>query len=348
MLSLNTPEALVPKQHPARRIKALADEALRELSPTFDRMYAATGRNSVPPETLLKSMLLMALFSVRSERQFCEQLGYNLLFRWFLDMNLEDEPFNHSTFTKNRDRLLEHEVAHLFLQAIVVQARKRRLMSSEHFSVDGTLIEAWASMKSFRPKDESDDERGDGNGWADFRGETRSNDTHESKTDPEAKLARKGKGRESKLSYCVNALMENRSGLVVSMRTLQATGRAEREAAVTMLDRDLAGDRRITLGADKGYDTREFVEECRVRNVTPHVAQNESAHRRSAIDRRTTAHPGYAASSVVRRRIESIFGWLKTIAGMRKTRYRGLKRTSFWAEMGAATYNLMRMAKLAA
>ena len=346
MLTLKTPEALVPKNHPLRKIKKLADAALEELSPVFDQMYAANGRDSIPPEVLLKSMLLMALHSVRSERLFCEQLGYNMLFRWFLDMNLEDEPFNHSTFGKNRDRLLEHEVAHRFLQAIVQQGRTKRLISSEHFSVDGTLIEAWASMKSFRPKDEDDDDRGDGNGWADFRGTKRSNETHESKTDPDAKLMRKGKGREAKLSYCLNALMENRSGLIVGIEVEQATGWAERETALRLVDRELPGDRRITLGADRGYDTKEFVAECRRRNITPHVAQNITGNRGSAIDKRTTQHPGYRASEIVRRRIEPILGWMKLIGGMSKNRYRGTRKTNLWAQITGAAYNLLRMARM--
>lgn len=231
MLMLMSPEDMVPKEHPVRRIKKLADEALADLSPVFDAMYANVGRPSIPPETLLKSLLLIALYSVRSERQFCERLRYDMLFRWFLDMNMVDEPFDASSFSRNRDRLLEHEVAHRFLQAVVARAKKARLMSSDHFSVDGTLVEAWASMKSSRPKDEDDDDRGDGNGWADFRGQKRSNDTHESKTDPEAKLARKGKGREARLAFGHHALMENRNGLVVDVKVTAARGDAETKAA---------------------------------------------------------------------------------------------------------------------
>ncbi len=237
MLSLKTPDQVVPKGHPLRKVKKLADAALVELSPVFEEMYAAGGRRSIPPESLLKAMLLMALYSVRSERLFCEQLGYNLLFKWFLDMDLESEPFDHSTFSKNRDRMLEHDVSAKFFRAVVGQARKKRLMSSEHFSVDGTLIEAWASMKSFQPKD--DDNEGDGNGWADFRGQKRTNDTHASKTDPEAKLMRKGKGREAKLSFCVNTLMENRGGLLVGLEVEQATGWAERETALLLIEREI-------------------------------------------------------------------------------------------------------------
>jgi transposase len=348
MVTLMTPEQVVPKDHPLRSVKELADDALRELSPVLDEMYARRGRHSIPPEQLLKAMLLMALYSVRSERMFCEQLGYNLLFKWFLDMDMTDEAFNHSSFGKNRDRLLRHDVAGKFLQAVVAQARRAGLMSSEHFSVDGTLIEAWASMKSFRPKDEDDDDRPDSNGWADFRGQKRSNETHESKTDPEAKLARKGNGREAKLSYSLNALMENKNGLVVAIEVEQATGWAERETALAMLDQALPGDRRITLGGDKGYDTKDFVAECRQRNVTPHVAQNTSGNRRSAIDGRTTEREGYRVSSIVRRRIEGILGWTKTTGNFRKTRYCGREKTDLWAKMTGAAYDLLRMARLLA
>ncbi len=336
---------MVPKGHPARAIKKLADEALGELEGLFEQMYSNAGRPSIPPEVLLKSMLLMALFSVRSERQLCEQLEYNMLFRWFVDMDLEDEPFDHSSFGKNRDRLLEHDAVAEFFRAVVKQARKRRLMSAEHFSVDGTLIEAYASMKSFRPKDEDDDDR-DGNGWADFKGEKRSNETHESKTDPDAKLFRKGRGREAKLCYVMNALMENRNGLLVGLAVEEANGTAERAGALELVDRELEGDRRITLGGDKGFDTKDMVKECRRRNITPHVAQNITATRGSAIDGRTTGPPGYAISSVVRRRIESIFGWMKTTGNMAKTRYRGRKRVDLWATMAGTAYNLLRIAKL--
>lgn len=348
MLVLMSPEEMVPRDHPARRIKKLADEALRELSPTFDRMYANTGRPSIPPERLLKSMLLIALYSVRSERMFCERLRYDLLLKWFLDMDMTEEPFDPSTFSRNRDRLLEHEVAHLFLQAIVRRAKKARLMSAEHFSVDGTLIEAWASLKSFRPKDEDDDDRGDGNGWGDFKGETRSNETHESKTDPESKLMRKGSGREAKLSYTQSLLMENRNGLVVDLRVTPATGDAETNTAIDLVLAIASTERRITLGADKAYDTRGFVQTTRLLGVTPHVAQNVHARRSSAIDDRTTRHPGYELSQKVRRRIESIFGWMKTVGGFRRTRFRGVARTQLYAHIVAAAYNLLRIGKLAA
>ena len=342
LVTLASPEAVVPKDHPLRRIKKVADETLAELSSVFDEMYAGEGRPSIPPERLLKAMLLMALYSVRSERMFAEQLNYNLLFKWFLDMDMVELAFDPTTFGKNRDRLLKHEVAARFFRAVVDHARSKRLMSSEHFSVDGTLIEAWASMKSFRPKGA---EAGDGNGWGDFRGEARSNDTHGSTTDPEARLARKGSGREAKLAFCLNTLMENRNGLLVGIQVERASGHAERDAAIGMLDRELVGDRRITLGADRAYDTRDFVQACRRMNVTPHVAQNVSG-RRSAIDARTTRVPGYRASSVVRRRLEGVFGWMKTAGNFRKTRYRGVAKTDLWATISATAYNLMRIARL--
>lgn len=341
MLMLVSPESRIPKDHPIRRIKKLADEALREMSPLFDQMYEEGGRPSVPPERLLKATLLMALFSVRSERQLCEQLDYNLMFRWFLDMNMEEPTFVATVFTKNRERLLAHDVGARFLGEVVRQARKAKLMSAEHFSVDGTLIDAWASMKSFRPKDEDDD--GDGNGWGDFRGTKRSNETHESKTDPDAKLMRKGNGQPAKLCFSANVLMENRSGLVVDMALVAATGHAERDTALAMLER-LGGTARLTVGADRGYDTASFVEDCRKFGVSPHVAQHTN-RRRSAIDGRTTRHGGYSASQRVRKRIESIFGWMKTTAGFARTRVRGIARTQLAAQFVGAAYNLIRLAR---
>jgi transposase len=345
MLALVSIEDRVPPQHPLRTIKQLADEALVPLSAVFDEMYENSGRKSVPPERLLKAMLLIALFSVRSERQFCEQLDYNLMFRWFLDMDMTEPSFDHSTFSRNRGRLLEHEVASRFLAALVKQAGDRGLLSDDHFSVDGSLIQAWASTKSFRPKDEDDDR--DSNGWSDFSGKKRSNETHESKTDPEAKLFRKGRGQPAKLSYTAHALTENRNGLVVAFTVTQATGRCEREAALALLDTHRPrGSRRRTLGADKGYDTRDFVADCRARRVTPHVAQNISG-RRSAIDGRTTRHVGYGISLIVRRRIEEVFGWMKTVGGFRQTRFKGRRRTEFAGTIAAAAYNLIRLANLA-
>jgi len=344
---------VVPAKHALRRVKQLADAVLSTLSPTFDAMYSAIGRPSIPPERLLKATVIMALYSVRSERLLCEQLGYNLLFRWFLDMDMIEPAPDHSTFSRNRERLLEHDVAGRFFRAVVEQARREKLMSDEHFTVDGTLIEAMASLKSFRPKEEPKD-KDDGNGppqdpgnrWVDFHGEKRSNDTHESKTDPEAKLMRKGLGKEAKLSYSAHALMENRNGLLVDLRIGEANGRAEREIALQMIDGALSRRRRVTLGADKGYDTRDFVEGCRERNVVPHVAQNAHAYRRSAIDSRTTRHAGYAISQRIRKRVEEIFGWAKTIANFRRTRFRGKARTQLAAFFVGAAYNLLRIAKL--
>jgi transposase len=348
MLCLMSPESRVPASHPLRRIKALADEALAKLSPVFDAMYSATGRPSIPPERLLKSSLLMALYTVRSERLFCEQLDYNLLFRWFLDMDMVEPGFDSTAFTHNRQRLLAHDVAGEFFRTVVAQARSARLVSHEHFTVDGTLIESWASLKSFKKKDDDDSTPPDdrGNPTVDFHGEKRSNDTHESKTDPDAKLARKGKGKEAKLAYSAHALMENRHGLLVDLQVDTADGRAERRNAIAMLDESLPGKRRITLGADKGYDTRDFVAQCRERNVTPHVAQNIAKNRGSMIDARTTRPPGYAVSQRVRKRVEEVFGWMKTVGNFRKTRYVGLGANQTAAYMIAAAYNLLRMAKL--
>ena len=344
MLTLRTPEQMVRKDHPLRGVKVLADEALKELEPVFSAMYDEGGRESIPPERLLKSSLLIALFSVRSERLFCEQLDYNMLFRWFLDMALDEASFDHSTFSKNRERLMRHEVAAKFFAAVVEQARRRRLLSNEHFSVDGTLLEAWASMKSFRPKDETkppeppDDP---GNPTVDFRGEKRSNETHESKTDPDARLARKGNGKEAKLCHAAHGVIENRNGLLVALTLTAATGRAEIDAAIEMIGA-LGGEGRITLGADKGYDTHRLVETCRAGAITPHVAQKKH----SAIDARTTRHEGYATSQRIRKRIEEVWGWLKTIAGFRKTRFRGRERVEHDLTLGSSAYNLLRIANL--
>jgi transposase len=350
MLMLMSPEARVPATHPLRAIKKLADEALATLSPVFDAMYAAEGRPSIPPERLLKSMLLMALYTVRSERQFCEQLDYNLLFRWFLDMDMIEPSFVPTVFSKNRDRLLAHDVAGEFLRAIVARARSANLMSREHFTVDGTLIESWASLKSFKKKDDDTADPPDdpGNPTVDFHGEKRSNETHESKTDPDAKLARKGKGKEAKLSYSAHALMENRNGLVVDVLMDVADGYAERRSALQMLDENLPGVHRITLGADKGYDSEDFVTDCRERNVTPHVAQNITKRRGSNVDARTTGQAGYAISQRVRKRVEEIFGWFKTVGNFRKTRYIGFGANQIAAHMLAAAYNLIRIRNLLA
>ena len=325
----------------------MADEALAKLSPLFDGMYSSVGRPSIPPERLLKATLLMALYTVRSERQFCEQLDYNLLFRWFLDMDMTESSFDPTVFTYNRGRLMAHDVAGQFFRAVVEQARTAKLMSSDHFTVDGTLIEAAASLKSFKKKDGSDDKKAPpddpGNPSVDFHGEKRSNETHESSTDPDAKLARKSNGTTAKLSYSAHALMENRNGLLVDFQMDVADGYAERRAALEMIDNSLPGSSRITVGFDKGYDTRDLVEGCRERNVTPHVAQKK---RYSAIDGRTSQVPGYAISQRIRKRVEEVFGWMKTVGNFRKTRYVGFGANKVAASMIAAAYNLVRMARL--
>jgi transposase len=350
MLSLLTPEKRVPAKHPLRVVKQMAEVALAEMSPLFDAMYSTVGRCSIPPERLLKASLLMAFYTVRSERLFCEQLDYNILFRWFLDMNMEEPSFDHSTFSKNRERLIAHDVAKEFFLTIVAQARAAGLMSDDHFTVDGTLIEAWASLKSFRKKDEKPDDRpppdDPGNPTVDFHKEKRSNATHQSTTDPDAKLARKGKGKEAKLSYSQHALMENRHGLLVDLRIAEANGTAERDLALEMVGDRLPGTKRITLGGDKGYDTKDFVEECGWRNVTPHVAQNITENRGSAIDDRTTRHPGYSISQRIRKRVEEIFGWTKTVANFRRTRFKGRERTELASYFVGAAYNLLRMGRL--
>jgi transposase len=345
MLTVITPDAKVPKDHPIRVIKPIVDRALLELSPIFNRMYAKMGRPSIPPEHLLKAQLLMAFFSVPSARRFCEQLEYNLLFKWFLDLNVDDPAFDASTFSKNQERLLQHDVAAQFLVAVSTEAQRRQLLSSDHFTVDGTLLQAWASLKSVRPRDDdSAPPSGSRNRDVDYRGQRRSNQTHASTTDPEARLARKGDGQETKLCFAGHVLMENRNGLVVDVLVTQATGSAERDAAVQMLDRR-RGRRRITVAADKGYDTTDFIAALRARRVTPHVAQH-TTRRRSRIDARVTRHPGYALSQRVRKRVEEIFGWVKTVGGGRKLRYIGVARNQQWATITAAAYNLVRMAHL--
>ena len=346
-----TPEELVPRDHPIRRVKALADEALRRLEPKLARLYSDRGRPSIPPEMLLKAQILIALYSVRSERLFCERLGYDFLFRWFLDMPGLTAAFDPTTFSKNRQRLLEAEVFEEFFSEVVGQAKKKFLLSDEHFTVDGTLIEANASLKSFQPRKDKDDKgddeppaSGGRNVEVDFRGQKRRNDTHASKTDPDAKLYRKGDGQPSQLCYLGHVLMENRNGLCVKARVTTADGYAERSAALDMVD-ELGSDKRITLAGDKGYDTKEFVERLRERNVTPHVAQN-TTNRRSAIDRRTTRHVGYAVSQRIRKRVEEIFGWTKTIGGLAKTRFRGLARVAAHVLSVMTAYNLVRMARM--
>jgi transposase len=349
MLMLMSPETRVPTNHPLRGIKKVADAALADLSPVFDEMYSVVGRPSIPPERLLKSMVLIALYTVRSERQFCEQLDYNLLFRWFLDMDMDEPSFDPTVFTKNRDRLVASDAAGEFFRAVVEQARSAGLMSREHFSVDGTLIEAWASLKSFKKKDSKGKKPppGDpGNPSVDFRGEQRRNETHESTTDPDARLARKAAGQQAKMSYSAHALIENRNGLLVNFQIAEASGFAERRCALEMIDAGLHGKRRITLGGDKGFDTREFVAACRERNVTPHVAQNITWKRDSQVDARTTRHEGYVVSQRFRKRIEEVFGWMKTVGNFRKTRFVGFGPNRIAAYMVAAAYNLLRIGKL--
>jgi transposase len=343
-----TPESFIPEDHPIRALRRLADLALTRLSPTFKAMYSHTGRPSIPPERLLKAMLLMAIYSIRSERQLCERLRYDLLFKFFLGLQMAEEVFDHSTFSKNRQRLLEHDVSRQFFLAVREEAKKRQLLSAEHFTVDGTLLDAWASLKSVRPRDRDDGPPAGGgrNRDVDYRGERRRNQTHVSTTDPEAQLMRKGAGKEARLSFMGHVLMENRHGLVVDVELTRATGRAEREAAMRMLDRQ-ERRRRITLGADKGYDSREFIAALRLRKVTPHVAQNQSG-RRSGVDGRTTSWGGYRLSQRVRKRVEEIFGWMKTVGGGRKLRFIGLARNRLWTEMMASAYNLVRVVRLEA
>jgi len=344
MFTYISPEARVPQAHPLRAIQRLVDEILVELSPRFEGLYARIGRPSIPPEKLLRAQLLQVLYTIRSERQLMEQLEYNLLFRWFVGLNLDDPVWDATVFTKNRQRLLDGEVATAFLEQVVAQAGRRGLLSGEHFTVDGTLIEAWASLKSFKRKDAEASRPDDpGNPTVDFHGERRSNTTHVSTTDPEARLARKGPGKEAKLAYHGHAVMDNRHGLVVNACATQATGTAEREAAVEMAT---ALPRGTTLGADKGYDTRAFVAALRELDITPHVAQNTS-NRSSAIDGRTTRHPGYLVSQQKRKLVEEIFGWLKTVGLLRKTRHRGVRRVDWMFTFATAVYNLVRIRNLA-
>jgi transposase len=339
-------EDRVPAKHPLRVIRRLVNEVLIALDAEFAKIYAATGRPSIPPERLLRALLLQAFYTIRSETQLMEQLDYNLLYRWFVGLGVDEPVWVPTVFTKNRDRLLEAEVARKFLSELVNHKEVRVLLSGEHFSVDGTQIAAWASMKSFQAKDGSSEPQSSGrNGERDFHGETRSNDTHASTTDPEAKLYRKGKGKEAKLSYIGNAMTENRHGLVVETELGSASGTIEREAAKTMIVRRLPGSRRITLGADKAYDAREFVDDLRKLNVTPHLAQNTS-NRDSAIDGRTTRHAGYAISQQKRKRAEEPFGWAKTIDGLARPMLRGARRLGFKFTLTMAAYDLVRLPKL--
>lgn len=348
MYSYLSPEARVRADHPLRAIRVMADAALKSMSNRFDAMYAKTGRPSIPPEKLLRAQLIQMLYSIRSERLLMEEIDYSVLFRWFVGMNLDEPVWDVTVFTKNRNRLLEGDVAREFLCEVVKQARSKGLTSDEHFTVDGTLIEAWASLKSLQRKEQQNRPPDDsGNPTVNFHGEKRSNQTHESTTDPDALLARKGNGKEAKLSYNGNLLTENRNGLIVNTALFPANGLAERAAAMVMLEQIPAGQR-VTVGADKGYDTRDFVAECRHLNVTPHVAQNSKRRGGSTIDGRTTRHTGYAVSQIKRKRIEECFGWLKTIALMRKVRHRGIEKVGWMFTFAAAAYNLVRMRKLIA
>jgi transposase len=349
IFSYLSPEKRVRKDHPLRAIRTMVDEVLSQLSGRFYGMYARVGRPSIAPEKLLRAQLLQMLYSIRSERLLMEEMDYNLLFRWFVGLNADDDVWDATTFTKNRDRLLEADVAQEFLGRVVAQARAKGLTSDEHFTVDGTLLEAWASAKSFQPKQGKPTPPPDdpGNPTVNFRGERRSNETHESQTDPDARLARKSEGKESKLSYSGNLLVENRNGLIVDAEVFQANGTAERDAALIMMER-VPGTQPLTVGGDKGFDTFGFVEECRNLRVTPHVAQNLERRGGSAIDGRTTRHSGYAISQKKRKRIEECFGWLKTIALMRKVRHRGVDKVHWNFTLACAAYNLVRMRNLAA
>ncbi|MFN8522324.1 MAG: IS5 family transposase [Chloroflexota bacterium] len=347
MLGFLSLEERIPAQHPLRMIKRLADEALARVSPQLDRMYSHRGRHSIPSEQLLKGTLLMSLYSIRSERQLCEQLEYNLLFRWFLDLDGVDPVFDASTFSKNRTRFLESGVGEGLFDALVAEAKDRGLLSQEHFTVDGTLIEAAASLKSLRRKDGTPPTMHDddpGNPSVDFHGERRSNATHQSTTDDEALLAKKGKGKEAKLSFCGHALMENRHGVLVDFQITRATGTAERDMVPELLDAAQVRDfRPKTLGGDKGYDTRGCVEAIRERGVTPHIAAKRSG---GAIDGRTTRHQTYRLSQRIRKRVEEIFGWMKTIGGFRRTRFIGVARTGLAGYLVATAYNLLRLGRL--
>jgi len=348
MYSYLSPEDRVPSKHPLRAVREITDRTLLQLSKLFTQMYSQMGRPSIAPEKLLRALLLQVLYTVRSERMLMEQLNYNLLFRWFVGLNMDDAVWDVTVFTKNRERLLKADVAKKFFELEVAEARALDLLSDEHFTVDGTLLEACASLKSFKKVEEGEQSPPDdrGNPTVDFHGERRSNQTHQSRTDPDALLARKGSGKEAKLSYSGHVLMENRNGLVADVEVLQANGTAERDAALVMIEA-IEGDHPVTVGADKNYDTKDFVAESRNLNATPHVAQNIHARRSSAIDGRTTRHAGYAISQVKRKRVEEIFGWMKTVGGMRKLRHRGLHLVGWMFTFAAAAYNLVRMRNLA-
>jgi transposase len=343
MFSYLSPEQRVPAEHPLRPLRTMVDDILNEMSPRFAKLYADRGRPSIPPERLLRALLLQILYTVRSERLLVEQLNYNLLFRWFVGMGMDEVVWNHAVFSKNRERLLNEEVAEVFFQRVLKRAKP--YLSDEHFTVDGTLIEAWASHKSFRPKDGGEPPSGNGR-EVDFHREKRSNETHRSTTDPDARLYKKSKGSEAKMSYLGHALMENRHGLLVDTMVTLADGTAERDAAVLMASQ-ISGVKQVTLGGDKNYDTEELVRDLREMKVTPHVAQNNT-NRRSAINGRTTQHAGYAISQKKRKRIEESFGWMKTIGMLKKVKLRGLEKVSWLFTFVAAVYNLYRLQRLEA
>jgi transposase len=345
MFSYLSPEERVPADHPLRPIRTLVDRVLARLDERFEQLYSAIGRPSIAPEKLLRALLLQVLYSIRSERLLMEQLAYNLLFRWFIGLNMDEEVWVATVFSKNRDRLLAGDVAEVLFDEVLAEAKGMDLLSDEHFTVDGTLIEAWAGLKSFQRKDGTGAGPSDsdpGNPTVNFHGEKRSNETHASTTDADSRLARKGDGKEAKLSYGAHVLMENRNGLVVNTRVTLATGTCEREASIEMVE-EIPGQGPVTLGADKNYDTKDHVAQLRDRKVTPHVAQKKN----SAIDGRTTRHAGYAVSQQKRKRIEEIFGWLKTVAMLRKTRHQGLLRVGWVFTFAASAYNLVRMRNLA-
>ncbi len=344
VFSYVSPEQRVPKEHPLRPLLKIVNDVLGRMSPLFEKLYSHTGRPSIPPEKLLRALLLQVLYTIRSERMLMEQLDYNLLFRWFVGLNMDDLVWDATVFTKNRDRVLGGEVAEVFFQEVLAEARRRSLLSDEHFTVDGTLIEAWASHKSFKPKDQSDSDEGGSNPSVDFRKQRRTNDTHASRTDPEARLYKKSKGAESRLCYMGHLMIDNRHGLATNACVTIASGTAEREAAVQMAG-EIPGRGRVTLAADKGYDTRDCIRKLRDRNITPHVAQNDT-NRRSAIDRRTTRHPGYTVSQKKRKLVEQMFRWAKTVGLMRKTRHRGTQRVDWMFIFTAAAFNLVRMRNL--
>jgi len=346
LFSYVSAEERIPAEHPLRSIKAHADEILRAMNARFEAMYEDGGRPSIPPERLLKATLLIALHSIRSDRLFCEMLGYNILYRWFLDMDLEEAAFDHSTFSKNRARLIEHEIAKGFFAGVIARARDAHLLSDEHFTVDGTLIEAWASFKSLKRKDGTPPRSGnDGTGMVDFRGEKRTNASHQSSTDPEAKLMRKGNGQPAKLSFGAQALMENRHGLLIDLR-ISASTTSEAAAAEPMLDRRRQARQRMrTLGADKGYHSKGFVRLLLRRAIKPHIARIDGRNT-PGLDGRTTRHAGYGTSQRKRKRIEEIFGWMKSVGGLRRTRFVGISKTQFAAYLVGAAYNLLRLARL--